>query len=169
MRFYLSVLLFAGASLALGDSVEGVPYRVLTGDKLTIKEGKVKHTILLAGIKAPLDGQPYFHTSVATLKKLVDKKVLKIEWDKINDRCKADRCPKVGRVIESGKDISLEMVRLGMAWHDIRHLDDQTTPERTLYGEAEEQARAHRYGLWKQKKPVPPWKFTIKATEVKSH
>lgn len=169
MRVYLAFLFFAGASLALGDSVAGIPYRVLTGDKLIIKEGKVKHTILLEGIKAPVEGQLYYQTSLASLKKLVDKKVLKIEWDKRNDRCKADRCPKVGRVFESGKDISLEMVRLGMAWHDIRHLDDQTTPERTLYGEAEEQARARRYGIWKQKKPVPPWKFTVKPAEAKSH
>ncbi len=165
MRAYLAVLFLAGALSALGDSLEGKASRVLAGDRLIVNDGKTKLTVQLVGIKAPVEGQLFFHPSLASLKKLVGKKVLLIEWDKVEDRCRRrpDRCPKVGRVTAGNLDLSLEQVRLGMAWHDIRKLGDQTTPDRTLYSEAEEQARARGLGLWKYKKPLAPWKFAPKS------
>ena len=164
MRALIFLFVCSAASLTYGDSLEAKAYRVITGDLFVAQEGKVRHLVRLAGIKAPVAGQPFHESSSASLKKLIDKKVLKIEWDKVEEYCKAkrDKCPKVGRVIDVGKDISLEQVRLGMAWHDVRHVDEQTTPDRTLYSEAEEHARAKRLGLWKQKKPIAPWRFTGK-------
>lgn len=166
MRVGIVMLICFAASPGFGDTFEAKGGRVLTGDLFVAQQGKIRHLVRLAGIKAPVAGQPYYESSAASLRKLIQKKVVKIEWDKVEEYCKAkgDKCPKVGRVIDQGKDISLEQIRAGMAWHDIRHIDEQTTPDRTLYSEAEEQARARQLGLWKRKKPVAPWLFKPKST-----
>jgi len=159
--WYLLVWLLSAPALA--DRVEGKTLQVLRGDRLVVKDQKTKkrHYIELSGIMAPVEGQPFHDSSQASLHKLVRGKVLNIDWDKVAERCqnKPDTCPKIGRVLSANQDLNLEQVKRGMAWHDVRHMDEQTTPDRTLYGEAEAEARRNRRGLWRMKKPIAPWLF----------
>lgn len=46
----------------------------------------------------------------------------------------------VGTVLVDGRDVGLEQVRAGMAWHFKRYQHEQSPEERALYGEAESQA-----------------------------
>jgi endonuclease YncB( thermonuclease family) len=62
-------------------------------------------------------------------------------------------------VYESLRDVGLEQIRLGMAWHYKEYQHEQATQERLVYRDEEESARARRVGLWKDAKPVPPWEF----------
>ncbi len=162
-RLWIFLITVSTSIAAYADRLEGTVIRVTSGDRLVLKETETKkrHNLELAGIMAPIKGQPYFDSSLAALHKLVRKKTVIFDWDKVAERCKQrpSTCPKIGRLLVDSKDINLEQVKKGMAWHDIRHMDEQTTPDRTLYNEAESEARLHRVGLWKMKKPVAPWQF----------
>jgi endonuclease YncB( thermonuclease family) len=55
--------------------------------------------------------------------------------------------------LESGKELNLEILRAGFAWHYKRYSDRQD------YAEAEQQARAERLGLWVDPNAMPPWEW----------
>jgi len=52
-----------------------------------------------------------------------------------------------------GKELNLEILKAGLAWHYKRYSDRQD------YAEAEEIARRAGYGLWIDRNPTPPWKW----------
>ena len=57
----------------------------------------------------------------------------------------------VARVLVDGQDVSLELVKAGLAWHFKRYSSDP------VLAVAESEARAARVGLWAMPNPVPPW------------
>jgi micrococcal nuclease len=59
----------------------------------------------------------------------------------------------VARIRVDGEDLSLALVRRGLAWHYKRYSSDPALAN------AERQARADRVGLWAQSNPVPPWEW----------
>ena len=63
----------------------------------------------------------------------------------------------VGKVLLAGKDINLERIRDGLAWHYKYYQNEQTTKDRELYSEAELVARKSKRGLWRDPNPIPPW------------
>ena len=73
---------------------------------------------------------------------------------------KRDRYGRIlGKVVSGGRDVCLEPVRPGMAWH-YKHFQGEQSPEdRRLYAEAETEARAARWGLWADLAPTPPCDF----------
>lgn len=166
MRHLAILSLLFSAAQSYGDRLEGVVTEVVSGDRLvlTVKGTKKKHHIKLAGIVAPVPGQPFFENSRGSLRRLTDKRVINVDWDRVEARCKrrVEQCPKIGRVLVGSKDLSLIQVKAGLAWHDVRRLEDQTTPDRTLYSEAEESAKNYRRGLWRAKNPIAPWLFKKK-------
>lgn len=52
-----------------------------------------------------------------------------------------------------GKDVSLEMIKNGYAWHYIKYDSSK------VYNTAEINARKHKIGLWVDPKPIAPWNF----------
>ena len=80
--------------------------------------------------------------------------IVTIEWSK------HDRYGRiVGKVLLNGRDVCLDQVTAGMAWHYKFYQDDQTPEDRQLYAAAEIAARAGKVGLWIDPNPVPPWDF----------
>jgi endonuclease YncB( thermonuclease family) len=65
----------------------------------------------------------------------------------------------VGKVTVEGRDLALEMLTLGMAWHYRQFESEQRAADRGRYQEAENRARAARRGLWADAVPVPPWEY----------
>lgn len=63
----------------------------------------------------------------------------------------------VGKIIVDGIDANLEQVKDGMAWHYKQYQSEQSVEDRSLYAEAEDQARAETRGLWFDVDPTPPW------------
>lgn len=63
----------------------------------------------------------------------------------------------IGRVYVGETDVSLELVRAGLAWHYKRYSKD------TLLSDAEVTARRNKVGLWVDPDPVPPWAFRHSA------
>jgi endonuclease YncB( thermonuclease family) len=44
-----------------------------------------------------------------------------------------------------------------MAWHYKDYQHEQTTQDRLVYRDEEENAKAQRAGLWHDENPIPPW------------
>jgi hypothetical protein len=62
-------------------------------------------------------------------------------------------------VLEGGRDVNLEQVRAGLAWHYKYYQDEQSPADRRLYADAETEARSAGRGLWADPDPTPPWDF----------
>ena len=48
--------------------------------------------------------------------------------------------------------MGLEQIRAGMAWHYKEYQHEQPTQERLVYAQEEENAKASRVGLWKERR-----------------
>jgi len=117
---------------------------------LTTDNKQVKCRIY--GIDAPEKKQAFGNRSKQVLSDLIfDKNVYIIIQDK-------DRYQRaIVRVYTSdGKDISAEMLKIGMAWHYKQYSKDNE------YAELEKAARQHKIGLWVDKKRVAPWEYRKK-------
>ena len=91
---------------------------------------------------------------VRALSDLVFSKDITIEWFK---RERYGRL--VGKVLVDGRDVCLDQIKAGMAWHYKYFQSEQTAEDRKLYAEAETEARESRVGLWADANPIPPWNF----------
>ena len=66
---------------------------------------------------------------------------------------------EVCTVFASLRDVGLEQIRAGMAWHYKDYQHEQTTQDRLVYRDEEQNAKASQVGLWKDANPVPPWEW----------
>ena len=147
--------LAAGPANAAGWIVEGRVVGVSDGDTITVlDDAKTQHKIRFAGIDAPEKGQAFGERSKQSLSALVFQK-------RVEARChKKDRYGReVCAVFVSLRDVGLEQIRAGMAWHYKEYQHEQPTQDRLIYAQEEENARASRVGLWKDSKPVAPWEW----------
>ena len=60
---------------------------------------------------------------------------------------------EVARVHVDGRDLSLELLRAGFAWHYRRYSRESSLAR------LQAEARAARRGLWADARPVPPWEW----------
>ena len=71
----------------------------------------------------------------------------------------------VGTIMLDGRDVNIEQVKAGVAWHFKKYEDEQPPEDRRTYAAAEQQARAARLGLWSDAKSIAPgdWRQEAKA------
>jgi endonuclease YncB( thermonuclease family) len=93
----------------------------------------------------------------------VFQKTVRVEWEK-RDRygrivgrvftavCDRAECPYT-------RDVGLEQIRAGLAWHYKAYDRDQSPSQRERYAALEQEARSRGEGLWKETQPTPPWDF----------
>lgn len=83
------------------------------------------------------------------------------EGQQVQTACsKTDRYGRdVCRVLLRGSDVGLEQIRRGLAWHFKRYAHEQTTTDRSVYADAESEARDEKRGLWFDPSPEPPWLY----------
>jgi endonuclease YncB( thermonuclease family) len=67
----------------------------------------------------------------------------------------------VGHVFVDGRDVNLEMLQDGMAWHYKRY------DKSRAFQQAEQSAQTAKRGLWAEKSPVPPWDWRTSEKERK--
>lgn len=151
--FLLVAVLLVSAWSAGADTISGRVVGISDGDTVTVLDGqRLSHKVRLAGIDAPELGQPHGQSSKANLSALIFKKVVSVQYTKI------DRWGRlVGKVLLDGHDVNLRQVSDGMAWHFKRYQNEQSLADRHLYATAEQMARDEPRGLWKDPGPVPPW------------
>ena len=151
----LGVIVAALLTLAAVDvrsqvqsAFSGTVVAVLDGDSLMVLDGRRQVEVRLHGVDAPEGGQAFGNVCKRTLSNLVFGKTAAVQVVDI-DRYKRS----VSRLTVDGRDVGLEMIRAGCAWHYRQYSNDAG------YAAAEEEARRARRGLWQDAKPVPPWTY----------
>jgi endonuclease YncB( thermonuclease family)/methylphosphotriester-DNA--protein-cysteine methyltransferase len=139
--------------------IEGQVVNVHDGDTITVldKDGKKFH-IRLQGIDAPELKQARGAESQANLSRMVMGKQVTIVWTKVDKYRRT-----VGTIMLNGKDINIEQVKAGMAWHFKKYADEQDPQDRVTYAKAEVDARAARLGLWQDPNPTPPGDYRVEV------
>lgn len=154
-----SRLLLASFALALSfpawADFTGNVVGVADGDTITVLDAaKVQHKIRLTGIDAPEKKQPFGNRSKQSLSDMVFNKIVTVET------VKRDRYGReLGKVLAGGKDVNLEQVRTGFAWHYKAYERTQSAIDRQAYADAENEAKAAKRGLWVDADPTPPWEW----------
>lgn len=159
--YRLPAVLFVAAfaslfsTVAFADQLQGRVVGITDGDTITLlNSSNTQHKIRLSGIDAPERGQAFGQASKQNLSGLIFGKSVTVEFSK------RDRYGRiVGRVLLAGRDICLEQVRSGYAWHYKQYEREQTPAERKAYAEAETEAQKEKRGLWRDPAPVPPWDY----------
>ncbi len=149
--------------LCLATCVHAVELRgkvvsVSDGDTVTVLDAeRHQHKVRLAGIDAPEKAQPFGQASKISLSDQIFGREVAVTWDK------RDRYGRIiGKISVDHRDVCLEQVRRGMAWHYKQYARDQSPDDRGAYAEAEVAARAARAGLWQDVSPVAPWEWRHK-------
>lgn len=148
-------LVLASAAVLSAADILGIAIAIKDGDTFSVRTSDQKfHTIRIAAIDAPELRQPHGEIAREALRaRILDRTVL-IKWTK------RDRNQRiVGQVSIGLRDIGLELIREGSAWHATHYMREQSAKDRALYSEAEVDARRERKGLWKNRDAVPPWEL----------
>jgi endonuclease YncB( thermonuclease family) len=136
-------------------NVTGRVVRIADGDTLTVLDAlNVQHRIRLQGIDAPESHQAFGTQSKQNLSGLVFDKAVNAICDKTDQYGRS-----VCKIVLDGKDINLEQIKAGMAWHYKDYQREQSPEDRELYARAEDEARAARRGLWVDANPTEPSEF----------
>jgi endonuclease YncB( thermonuclease family) len=148
-------LLLAGLAsagrLVLPSPFEGRVVGVIDGDSVTIlKDGRERVPVRLEGVDSPELGQDFGRRAKEFTRDLVLGRVVNVQPTDF------DRYGRtVARVWIEGRDVSVEIVRAGYAWHFLRYSSDP------VLDAAEKAAREVRRGLWAQQDAVAPWEFRV--------
>jgi len=125
------------------------------GDSFVVRaEDGRRISIRLSAIDAPEKVQPHGDVSRRALLALLENKLLTIIPIKRDPYGRT-----VARVLADERDVGLEQVKTGMAWHYKRYESEQSARDRREHAQAEQRARDAGIGLWSQPDPMPPWKF----------
>lgn len=132
---------------------------VADGDALTVLDSNnTEYKIRLSGIDAPEKSQPFGKQAKQSLAAMVLHKTVLIDYKK---RDKYQRV--VGKVLLDYKDISLEQIKRGLAWHYKKYENEQELIDRSVYANHEYAAKHERRGLWTDKNSIAPWLFRKKG------
>ena len=153
MVFRLQALLLLLSFSLFAEEIVGRVVRVADGDTITVlSTSTTQHKIRLQGIDAPEKKQAFGNASRKFLSGLVANREVRVTY------AKRDRYGRIlGTVFVDGRDINLEMLKAGMAWHYKKY---DSNP---AYSKAESEARTARRGLWQDKNPTPPETFRHKG------
>jgi micrococcal nuclease len=156
-----AVLCFAAwwaSARVAADTLTGRVISIADGDTITVLDStKVQHKVRLADIDAPEKSQDFGTKSREALAGKIQGRDVKIETQG-TDRYKRT----LGTVLLDGRNVNLEMVSEGCAWHYKKY------SKSAQFADAENAARAAGLGLWTGKEPMPPWEFRQTEAERKA-
>jgi len=141
--------------------IEGKVINVHDGDTVTLlDQNNKKTTIRLQGIDAPELKQAFGAAAQENLSRMVLGKQVTIYWTKVDKYRRT-----VGTIMLDGRDVNIEQVKAGVAWHFKKYEDEQPPEDRRTYAAAEQEARTAGLGLWSDAKSIAPgdWRQEAKA------
>ena len=135
--------------------ITGKVVGVHDGDTATVLNAdKVQYKFRLNGIDAPELKMDFGQRSKQNLSDLIFGKTVTVEY------LKADKYGRyVGTVFIDGKDVNLEQIKAGMAWHYKKYAREQSPKDRQTYAKAETKARDAKLGFWSLPNSSPPWEY----------
>jgi micrococcal nuclease len=147
--FLCFALMTLNPSNAAVHQLNGQVIRIIDGDTFEILiGGTVREKIRMKDIDAPEKKQAYGQKAKQTLAELIAGKMVRVVWEK------RDRNQRIlGTVFFVDRNINLQMVQSGMAWHFKKYSND---PQ---FARAEKEARSAKRGLWLDSQPLAPWLF----------
>ncbi|MEG1926368.1 MAG: thermonuclease family protein [Ruthenibacterium sp.] len=110
----------------------------------------------LFGVDAPELGQPWGNVAKSALIELIHKK--RLTATVISESYGRE----VVEVKHGDKDIGLELIKMGLAWHAPKY-----APDRQDYAEAQTEAKTAKRGLWGDDKPISPEDWRKQKKESK--
>ena len=143
-----AVLLLALAAGAPAPSFQANVVGVADGDTITVLREHQQVRIRLDGIDCPEGGQAFSNRAKQLTSALTFGRQVTISP---RDTDRYGRT--VARVYVGDQDVSLELVKAGMAWHYKRYSADP------VLAQAEIDARNAKAGLWADPHAVAPWDF----------
>jgi endonuclease YncB( thermonuclease family) len=160
-RYFLFALIYFVALTVSAGQFSGRVVAVSDGDTITVLDlTNTEHKVRLVGIDAPEKAQAFGQASKKSLSDLIFNKNIEVFWDK------RDRYQRIlGKVFLSDKDICLEQIKRGMAWHYKKYQGEQSSEDRKSYSLAETNARSAHIGLWADESPVEPSDFRHKKSK----
>lgn len=156
MKMQKTLLLFVLMFFSIVISAQSFQVKVVKisdGDTFTaINRDNLQLKFRIWGIDAPEKKQAFGTKSKEYLSSLIFGKTITIDVQKQDGW---------GRYLAyvytpDKKDVSLEMIKAGMAWHFIEYDDSEE------YKKAELQARKSKKGLWSDPHHIAPWEFRKK-------
>lgn len=147
---------FAQQPATIGNNVQliiqGKVINVHDGDTVTVlDQNNKKNPIRLQGIDAPELKQAFGTASQQNLARMVLGKQVTIVWTKVDKYRRT-----VGTIMLDGRDINIEQVKAGLAWHFKKYEEEQEPEDRKTYAAAEQLARTGKLGLWNDPIPTAP-------------
>ena len=133
-----------------GSTFEAKVIGVTDGDSLKVLRGRESIRIRLEGVDCPemRPPQPYCRKAKTFISQRAFNRKVRV---RVITTDKYGR--KVCRVEVDGQDLSVELLRAGLAWHSKRY--NQEPALASLQAEA----RARKRGLWADPNPIPPWEW----------
>jgi len=136
--------------LTTDAAITGTPVAIVDGETLEVVYEGTRVRVRLYGIEAPEKHQAFCRRAKRYLRTLAWQQEVTVTV----------RAPeRDGRVVgevhlADGRNLSQELVKAGLAWHDV-----QDAPQDTVLQQLQAEAQAAKRGLWSVPHPVPPWAF----------
>lgn len=125
----------------------GLVVHIVDGDTYDIMLSGQKTRIRMDGIDAPERGMDFYKQAKNYLGELCENKEIRVE---VTDTDKYGRSIAKS-YLPDGRELGLEMVKAGMAWHYKKYSDDATLSQ------LEQDAKNAGIGLWSISNPEAPW------------
>jgi endonuclease YncB( thermonuclease family) len=125
---------------------------ITDGDTISVMREGRSVRVRLEGIDCPERGQDFGQRAKQFTSDMAFGKDAAIE---VRDIDRYGRL--VARVTVDGEEVSLALVRSGLAWHYKKYSRD------SKLAEAEMAAKSAKLGLWSHSAPTPPWEFRQSA------
>lgn len=132
---------------------------VSDGDSFKARRGTRNVRVRLYGIDSPELAQSYGHEARQTARDLLSDREVRVE-PLYRDSYNRD----VALVYAGDVLVNLELARSGAAWVYTRYCNEKIICARLK--EAESAAKAARRGLWRERKPEPPWQWRKKHPQT---
>lgn len=149
MKKMFLVLLLMVTAFCNAQTVTGKVVKVKDGDTVVVLDStKTMITVRLAGIDAPEKNQDYGQNAKQFTSDQIFGKVVTFK------EISKDRYGRtVAFVFYEKKNLSEELLKVGLAWHYVKY-------DKSKYlQELEDTARKNKTGLWSLPNPVPPSEF----------
>lgn len=125
----------------------GLVTHIVDGDTYDILLSGQKTRIRMDGIDAPERGMDFYKQAKNYLGGLCENKEIRVE---VTDTDKYGRSIAKS-YLPDGRELGLEMVKAGMAWHYKKYSNDATLSQ------LEQEAKNAGIGLWSINNPEAPW------------